>query len=128
MTCAEYREYTSAWFDGEVSDAAFEELVGHVHHCETCRSFLSRLPRQAAMLRVIPGAGSAFASLEHAGAGEGIRKASAFSTFNAPLAVAAGIILIIMTLAVESNLAERSSEREDQWSRPALLQQPVRPQ
>jgi predicted anti-sigma-YlaC factor YlaD len=104
MTCAEFREYTSAWFDGEATDASFEELVGHVHHCVHCRSFMSRLPRQAAMLREIPGAGTAFASLKPDHKQEREQTSFAFFNFNGPMAIAAAIVLVILTIAIEQNL------------------------
>lgn len=106
MTCAEYREYTSAWFDGEAIEASFEDLVGHIHHCVQCRAFMSRLPRQAALLREIPGAGTAFASLKQQDAEGQERGLFALPGFNIPMAIAAAIILIVLTVAVEQNVSD----------------------
>jgi predicted anti-sigma-YlaC factor YlaD len=106
MTCAEYREYTSAWFDGEATDASFEDLVGHVHHCVHCRAFMSRLPRQAALLKEIPGAGTAFTPLKPDHKEEETQPSFAFFNFNVPMAIAAAILLVILTLAIEQNIAD----------------------
>jgi predicted anti-sigma-YlaC factor YlaD len=106
MTCAEYREYTSAWFDGEVTDVAFQELIGHVHHCVHCRSFMSRLPRQAAMLKEIPGAGTAFASLKLDHKEEQAQPSFSFFNLNVPMAIAAAILLVILTVAIEQNMTD----------------------
>lgn len=105
MTCDAYREATSTWYDGEQTGLAFAELLGHVHGCPECRHYMAHLPRQAALLRrsAVP------ADVSHPR--PHMRKPQGLfgDRFNAPLAVAAAIILVILTIAIQGNLQGRAS-------------------
>jgi len=114
MTCQEYREEASAWFDGESGPQAFEHLVMHAHDCASCREFLGRMPGQSALLRRYPSM-IGETSLQYPA-----RQRSTQYRFNAPLAVAAAIMLVILTIAVQGNLQGRSGYPMDgQGERPA---------
>lgn len=105
MRCDEYREATSAWYDGEKAGIQFADLLEHVHACPECRHYMAHLPGQAALLRRHP------VPVEVPQIGPGMRgpKGLFGDRFNAPLAVAAAIILVILTIAIQGNLQSRSS-------------------
>ncbi len=112
MTCQDYRAMASVWFDGESDAHEFDDLVEHLHGCPTCRAFLGRIPRQSAALRSFP-----------AGLGTGVHDHAAprgFASYslNAPLAVAAAIILVILTIAVQGNLRGTSAYDMDRPATP----------
>ena len=103
MTCHDYREATSAWYDGEKAGIQFTDLLEHVQVCPECRHFMARLPGQAALLRRHPD------PVGGAQMGSGMRSPKSLfgDRFNAPLAVAAAIILVILTVAIQGNLQGR---------------------
>jgi hypothetical protein len=114
MTCDEYKELASAWFDAEEWDA-FPELLKHVAECERCRLFLARLPRQSRLVHEL--------HLPDATASNQVDASSEFPPLyrflrghiRAPLAAAAAIILVLLTLAVEQNLTATSSHDHNEW-------------
>ena len=105
MTCNEYREATSAWYDGEVAGMEFADLIEHVHACPACSHYMAHLPGQAALLRrhAVP------VREPQIGAGMLGPRGLFGDRFNAPLAVAAAIILVILTVAIQGNLQGRPS-------------------
>lgn len=109
MTCNEYREATSAWYDGEEAGILFADLLEHVRACAVCRHYMAHLPAQAALLRRHP---LPVEDLQR-GSGISLQKGLTGYRFNAPLAVAAAIILVIMTLAIQGNLEGRLSSAPD---------------
>jgi predicted anti-sigma-YlaC factor YlaD len=123
MTCHDYREATSVWFDGEQGGIEFTELLAHVHGCEGCRAYMGRLPGQASLLRrypvpVIDG---------HTGSGAPEQKGIAGYRLSAPVAVAAAIILVILTVAIQGNLQGRPAYDPGYFGRDASTPLPVGP-
>jgi predicted anti-sigma-YlaC factor YlaD len=103
MTCHDYREATSVWYDGEQAGMDFTTLLAHVHACTACREYMARLPRQAALLRRYP------VPAGDAPGASALSEQKRFTGYrlNAPLAVAAAIILVILTVAIQGNLQGR---------------------
>jgi hypothetical protein len=115
MTCEAYRQIASAWFDGEEEGDAFPQLLRHVAECGRCSEFMGSLPRQTRLVgqlrgdneETVPGS---------ADAGEPQETYGFFTArIRAPLAAAAAIILVLITLAVERSLSTHEREATAGW-------------
>jgi len=105
MSCEEFREAASAWFDGEGAEEAFEGITAHLSTCENCRLFVGGMPRQARLVRQLrddpPGEPGYHPNRE-----QFLEERGFFTSYiRAPLAAAAAIILVVMSLAVDHVLS-----------------------
>jgi hypothetical protein len=109
MTCDEHKGRVSAWFDGDLDEWAFENTFNHLKECSTCRGFMTRLPRAILLMRSLRP--RELDSRELGGNRTFQAPASATTgRFSAPLAAAAAIMIILLTIAVERNLSGLDSD------------------
>jgi predicted anti-sigma-YlaC factor YlaD len=113
MTCEECKLRASAWFDGEEDGQTFVRILQHLSGCASCSSFLGALPRQSSLLRDcreeyqnIHTEGSDHVPIE--------TETSFFTSYvRAPLAAAAAIILVVISLALEHGLSNQTAAAGD---------------
>jgi len=112
MTCDEHKGRVSAWFDGFLDESAFQYTFEHLKECSTCRAFMTQLPRQVLLMRSLRPR-----ELDSSDLGVERRRdqpTTYFTTerFSAPLAAAAAILLILLTIGVELNLSAPDPSRQ----------------
>ena len=123
MTCAECKELISAWFDGELEGDLFPQILRHAGECDSCRAFMTRLPRQVQLVRTSREDLATQAMIEHDRGDFFSAKGFVNSYIRTPLAAAAAIILIILTLATERTISDRVQERlQELGSMPSVEQ------
>jgi predicted anti-sigma-YlaC factor YlaD len=123
MTCDECKEQTSIWFDGELEGDSLPQILRHAGECDSCRAFMSRLPRQVRLVRTAREDLATPTTI--ATDRRDIFSAKGFvnSHIRTPLAAAAAIILIILTLAIERTISDRAQDRLQEWgSMPSVEQ------
>jgi predicted anti-sigma-YlaC factor YlaD len=123
MTCDECKAHTSAWFDGELEGDFLPQILRHAGECDRCRAFMSRLPQQVRLVRTSREDLELQAMIENDRRDFFSAKSFVNSHIRTPLAAAAAIILIILTLAIERTISDRAQDRLQEWgSMPSVEQ------
>jgi predicted anti-sigma-YlaC factor YlaD len=115
MTCVEYKELISVWFDGELEADEFSHLLDHVSQCAGCRPFMEHLPRQVRLVYALRSARVPSEPLEAERALFPTATRFLDSHIRAPIAIAAAIILVVLTIAIERTLSDRGRDHFEEW-------------